>query len=647
MTHTKWCCCALAVPLFLATWAQAGVGDPQIRTNHPWYPGELACSTFERLFATQAEIYRRVVGVYTKTDQQKALAAWLWRNTHYWHAEQGGENYWGQGFKKGGDPRSREYWTGMFAYGFGICGTTHSQWIPEMEALFGPGRSRAIGVNGHVAFEVFLKGGPYKKGKWVLLDHDLSTVIFNEQGTALLSMEEIYKNWKQLAKRNKNAKHQQGWLVCGLSPKDGSSYSAYRTAEYLAGYGGPPPMVHLRRGETLKRYFRPGLADGKTFVFWGRNYNTRGIPGPERSHTWVNQPERMYKSRTGAGYKPGQARYTNAVYTYKPDFNTKDYKEGVIEESENHVIFEFYTPYIIAATPPNKDSWGIYDKGCRNGFILRGKVGCQVSVSVDQGASWQECGQFRDAMDLTDTVKGHRQYFIKFWTSAKNLRNSGLTMITVCQTNSSILPRLKDNRTKISFAASGQAVVSAGPNLPQAQTHIVPGKFNTPKVTLELTTPRREPIKQIYVAAHVRSGSPPNPATKYSIDYSTGDGKTWKPLIKDWRVIRRGQEPNDFWSQSFCWGSTKIKTKNQARVQVRFHNTGRRDYARCEAHLIYDVSQQDDTRVTYAWSDTKGKRQASYVFPSQRSSQAVATWTIPTGQEVRTHWVEFSPSVRK
>ena len=42
--------------------AAAGVGDPQIRTDHPWYPGELACSTFDRLFATQAEAYKRVTG---------------------------------------------------------------------------------------------------------------------------------------------------------------------------------------------------------------------------------------------------------------------------------------------------------------------------------------------------------------------------------------------------------------------------------------------------------------------------------------------------------------------------------------------------------------------------------------------------------
>jgi hypothetical protein len=29
--------------------SRAGAGDPQIGTDHPWYPGELACSTFDRL----------------------------------------------------------------------------------------------------------------------------------------------------------------------------------------------------------------------------------------------------------------------------------------------------------------------------------------------------------------------------------------------------------------------------------------------------------------------------------------------------------------------------------------------------------------------------------------------------------------------
>src|SRR6185295_12663326 len=87
------------------------------------------------------------------------------------------EDLWGKGFKNGADSRNREYWTGLFAHGYGLCGTTHSQWIAEMEARLGHGRGRGLGVSGgHNSFEVFLTGGAYGIGKWVLLDHDQSTV---------------------------------------------------------------------------------------------------------------------------------------------------------------------------------------------------------------------------------------------------------------------------------------------------------------------------------------------------------------------------------------------------------------------------------------------------------------------------------------
>src|SRR5207248_6416501 len=138
-----------------------------------------------------AEVYQRVTGRDCVSDEDKALAAWLWRNTHYAHGEEGLEDLWGQGFGKGPDVRNREYWTGLFAHGFGLCGTTHSQWVAEMEARFGHNRGRGVGVAGHNAFEVLLTGGLYGTGKWVLLDHDISTVIYNSEGTALLSIAEI------------------------------------------------------------------------------------------------------------------------------------------------------------------------------------------------------------------------------------------------------------------------------------------------------------------------------------------------------------------------------------------------------------------------------------------------------------------------
>src|SRR5436190_313205 len=118
---------AVLLLLLFAAPVSADVGDPQLGTEHPWYPGELACSTFE----------------------------------------------------------------------------------------------------------VFLTGGEYGPGKWVLLDHDLSTVIFDPAGKRLLSVREVAADWKRFTDRGFKPERQRGWLVSGLHPNDGSSYATFASAEYL------------------------------------------------------------------------------------------------------------------------------------------------------------------------------------------------------------------------------------------------------------------------------------------------------------------------------------------------------------------------------------------------------------------------------
>jgi hypothetical protein len=625
--------------LVVPTLAHADTGDPQIRTDHPWYPGELACSTFARLFETQEQVYRRVTGKAVATDEDRALAAWLWRNTHYYHGEEGAQDYWGAGFGKGGDSWTRDYWTGMFSHGFGLCGTTHSQWVAELEARLGHGRARTVGTQGHNSFEAFLTGGPYGSGRWAMIDHDLSTVVFDPDGKRLLGIGELVKDSKRLASRGYRPERQHGWLICGLHAGDAGSYARYAVAEYLAGYAGPPPMVHLRRGESLRRYFKPGLDDGKTFVFWGRNYNTGGIPGPERSLTWVNQPEAMYRSKTGTPYRAGQARYANAVFTYRPDFRSGDYKEGVVSESNEQVTFAFQSPYVIAATPANDRPWGIYDAGCKNGLVVRGKASCAVSVSVDRGATWHDAGRLDDRLDLTDRVKGFRQYWLRLHTLPEKLAGSGLTITTVCQANESNLPRLADGDSTVILASSGRALVSAGPTRPQAQAHVVDGRFDSPAVTLALATPHGEPIRVIHAAAHVASSSPPDPKVLYQVEYSLDGGKSWQPIVKDWFVRRQGDEPPDFWSQSHCWGSKELAAATASKALVRFRNNGGKRYLRAEVHLEYEVSRRDDVQVTFAWTDVGGPRTHRHLANGSKPM----TWQVPTGKAVNMTWVEMQP----
>lgn len=633
MSNIVWCSLLMRAVL-------ADVGDPQVGTEHPWYPGEAACATFERLFATQEALYTRVTGRPCASDEDRALASWLWRNTHYWHGEEGGTDLWGQGPGRGPDNKNREYWTGLFAHGFGLCGTTHAQWVAEMQVRFGPGRARSVGTVGHVSFEVLLTGGAYGAGRWALLDHDLSTVIFAPEGSRLLGIDEVAPHWQTLTRRDHPPNRLRGWLPCGLHPGDGASFAAYASAEYASGYAGPPPVVHLRRGETFRRYLEPGLDDGRTFVFWGRNYGTAGIPGPERSRTWVNQPERMFRSTTGTPHRDGQARFGNAVFVYRPDFVSGDYQEAVVDEGPDHVVFEFGSPYVIAATPPSSDPWGIYQPGCRNGLVLTGRTEVEVSVSLDRGATWQAGGKLAGRLDLTDLVKGRRQYWLRLHGGAAELRGSDLVITTVCQANPAVMPQLTDQNARVSLGIGRRAVVSAGPELDLARAHVVDGAFGSPKVTLRLATPRREPIREVYAAAHVHSGNPPDPRIEYHLEYSTDEGRTWQPLPNFGALHRHAPEPGDFWSQSLCWGFAAVAGGPTA-VQVRFRNTGGKRYARAEVHAVYQTPPADPLRIAFGWADGNGTpRQWEAVLRGQE-----ATWTVPTTTGTRTRWVELAPVV--
>jgi len=622
--------------------ALAGSADPQVMTDHPWYPGELSCSTFPRLFNTQARLYERVTGRKADTDEDKALASWYWRNLNYFHGEEGKCDVFGQGFTKA--DTTREYWAGLFANGFALCGTTHAQWNAEMDALLGHGRSRSVGVAGHNSFEVFLTGGAYGAGRWALLDHDISTVIFSPDGKRLMGLDEIQPQAKAVSSPQFKPERQRGWRVSGLHDQDAAGvYTKYTTAEYLAGYAGPPPMVHLRAGETLRRYLNPGLEDGKTFVFWGRNAKS-DIPGPARDRTWVNQPEKMYGSTRGTGAGGQRARYANAVFTYQPRFADGTYKEAVVAEDEQRVAFGFRSPYLVACTPANDKPWGIYDAGGTNGLVITGKADVEVSISVDAGKTWQSAGKLAAGkpVDATDLVKGQFQYQIAFSPAAAAKADDSLTIRAVCQSNATTIPHLKDGTNTVTFEQSGRAIASVGPTLPVAQAHVVDGKFGSPSVTLEVAPPAGAKAVHVYAAAWQASGSPPDAKVKYQIEWSADGGKSWKPVVKDWQVVRQGVEPKDFWSQSFTWGDVALPEASGP-MRVRFKNNGGKQYRKAEVHLAYADPAPSPTTVTFAWREAGGAtKTASKTYPAGAFGKQDSSWTFDAGKKVETQWVEYA-----
>ncbi|MCE9528692.1 MAG: hypothetical protein K8R36_21815, partial [Planctomycetales bacterium] len=160
--------------------------------------------------------------------------------------------------------------------------------------------------------------------------------------------------------------------------------------------------------------------------------------------------------------------------------------------------------------------------------------------------------------------------------------------------------------------------------------------------TLELKTPRGEEAIAIHAAAHIQSSNPPSPDVKYAIEYSLDGGKSWMPVVKDWQITRRGGEPGDFWSQSLCWGSTKLKQSGGKPVQIRFRNDGGKNIARAEAHLVYRTVRRDSTQISFVWKDEGGEHADRRTF-STSDLDLGAVWKLPTGRGTVTKWVGLEP----
>jgi hypothetical protein len=244
-------------------------------------------------------------------------------------------------------------------------------------------------------------------------------------------------------------------------------------------------------------------------------------------------------------------------------------------------------------------------------------------------------------------VKGFRQYWLTFHRGAKALAAGGPpTIVTVCQLNAALVPRLTPGVNRVHYAASHRAVASAGPTLPQARTHRVDGDFESPRLTLALAPPGDRRATAIHAAAHMRSSSPPDPEIAYHIEYSTDGGRQWEPIVRDWKITRRGDEPRDFWSQSFVWGECALPAPTAGAfagpIQVRFRNTGGKRIARAEVHVVYEVPRRDRCEIVFAIADSQGgDAPVRQVRLEAGPDDDLLSFDAGPRPDVR--WVEFRP----
>ena len=264
-----------------------------------------------------------------------------------------------------------------------------------------------MAVEGHTSFEVWLTGGAYGKGKWVLLDSDITTVCFDKQQRTMMNIEELTHADRKAYLTNRAAKDNRGWLP-ELYPGDGvGTYVSIGWYCAVVRLCGRPAAGRTAAGRDAPPLPAPGLGEGPRgpLVYWGICQD--GMDGPNRHITYLNDPEHCFnavKRPWLEGDPARRARFGNAVFTYQPDFQSGAYKAGVAAEDENSVTFEHCSPYIIAAKPTNKNC---LQPGCTMGLVLQGKARCQVCLSTDRMQTFSAPLDFRDGLDLTDLAKGH------------------------------------------------------------------------------------------------------------------------------------------------------------------------------------------------------------------------------------------------
>jgi hypothetical protein len=646
---------ASALMMLVTAAAVARVGDPQIMTDHPVYRGELSCSTLDRNIADAYRVFQERYKHSPASDTEKVIALWIWKSEHYMHACDnrvylGSDNPDARAAKdppwlgKDGWMDNKDCQMNQFSFSFALCYSVHA----HMAALVGRAlgndfsRVRCPEITGHTPFEA------YADGRWILADCTMGLMLFDDEGKPV-GLKEVYtredakdKDW--FADPKRGGPYQFSTSAFGDRP---DSYSRVRWYQYNFGYNAMPIAYTLRSGETFTRYLDPGLEDGATWVFWGRDYfmlNGKPKHGPFRNVTFLDDYP-VGRDRKGRG----RAYYGNGVFEYTPPLTDGGYKEGTVDSQgvafrehvlcgqkpDSYVTFEHVSPYVIAArsVEGGDREWNLLKEKCADGAVVRGEAAGAVSVtvSVDGGRNWQSIGAAKGAfkIDFTDVVKGRHAYLIRFHLSPESGLKA-LTLRTVTQVGRGVFPRLKDAGTTISYQASGASVIHGGPSQYLAEQYRRKDLERDGTRVYEIKAPGA--IRSASGVARVEDaiGGP------WSVEFSLDQGKTWQPGLKDLKTGGEGDKQWDEGKAGYVWAEMEFPDNKKGKdVLVRF---GKGHIAQCQVFATYEQKNTSALEVTYEWTEDGQPRQDKHrIAPGK----ATDTWTIPTGQKVKTRCVRF------
>ncbi|MGH7142989.1 MAG: DNRLRE domain-containing protein [Planctomycetota bacterium] len=501
-----WACALGAILLASTNLFAASVGDPEIKTNDTYFPGELAMSTLPRILAHAYSITRGTVGSSTQHD--KLIKLFLWRDEHYTH-ELSPCIYNNPTLTPSpsvDNPLEIDYDTlrAMFSYSWGVCGTNHAQMRAIAEEAGFPHRRR--GLAGDTGQELYETGG------WRYVNTDQYTLHFltNSESSDFASVDQVvstnhrYIEWNPdlgggyfMPQANTHGGyHTATGHVISSIPYRSSQWQDYYDnvwnilpancdALYGEGYACTPIVYRLKRGETFTRWETP---DGSVTdlglsgrAWWGYD----GGSSPHSAYSFVqNAPARdQTTGGTEETTKGGGQDYGNGCFDWQPSLANSEYLDGVVDQTGTFtvggspelataaggtLVFEFTTPYTMCGVVTQTNGSGHQDPAlvCTGGGMLytthSGSI--TVDISTDMGASWTSLGSLSNTMDFTDYVKGRNSYLLRLTFAAA----AGLdtfhtrTLVMVAQ---SVYPDLVSGTTTVTYAAGKMGMLDLSPSL--------------------------------------------------------------------------------------------------------------------------------------------------------------------------------------
>lgn len=728
--------------------AFAAVGNPQIRTDHPIYPGELAYSTYDRLAKT---IIDSDWGLGLGTSERDvAIKFFLWRITHTIHdyspatwtplhdfyrarfGEHGKEHPTRPDPKAeafAGDDIDRDAMRWQLSYGYALCGTLHAVIEPQIhaigQALGKDWRSRRVAIPGDSNHEI------YFAGRWRAFDVNAMTLLFssNDPKTAeLLPYKDAFGpkdgpkhadlldnapkfngkflpilTWSPLDKNGNLSDY--NWMRGILEKPDHfwdtdeeGHYNHGGGQSYFTAYSACPAVYSLRKGETFTRWFNGDDAvkdlDLPGRIWWGANLE--GGPGSQRhwAHYLRDLPEYCVDTTplVLADDSPFNNKYSkwnsktpthgNGLYRWQPNLAAGDWKDGAVQvdgpvrsgkdspaltaDDEASVTFAFFSPYTIAALPP--DNTDPAKDGATCGAVLRADVvgSVAVDVSINNGLTFQPAGTLKgkDArLDFTDRVKGRDQYLLRL----RLAKGSGLdrmdlrTIVTTCR---AMYPKLKAGTTTITYAADGRNGFEASPDLSSKASATNPACLvstenlawsgytddlrtawkqskGTSTAIFKVTAPASRTLDSVSAAVYLAWVAPTQKGCWADLAVAGSPEGPWQPFA------RLDAEANDLVNKNeasmiYVYGTADLASRKgkTAYVRLRFSGADRPSGIRF-VHLFgtYPVQDSVPLSIGYHWkSGEKIMHHAQLIEAGKDRS----TYTIETGQDVRNLKVVFA-----